>query len=169
MNKQILSVYTENRPGLLNRVTTILVKRHLNIESITACESEIKGIHRYTIELYASDQQMEKLVGQLDKQVEVVKAFYHDVDHVILSEVALYKVTPDFLYEKEFQDLLKVNKGEIIEVHKDYAVIEKHGTEFETQKLYDQISKYGLLQFARSGRVAVSKLAMPVSEILNIK
>lgn len=166
MKKQILSVYTENRPGLLNRVTSILVKRHLNVESLTVCESEIKGIHRYTIELYSTKEQMKKLVGQLDKQVDVVKSFCHSEDEMVISEVALYKISPKYLYENEFQKLIRENNGEIVEVQKSYAVIQKRGTHNETQKLYDQISRYGLLQFVRSGRVAVSKLAMPVSKLI---
>ncbi len=164
--KFFLSVYTENRSGLLNRVTTTFVKRHLNIESITCCESEVEGVFRYTIELITTRENMRKLAGQLEKQVDVVKAYFHGQEEVIMQEIALYKITPEFLYKKDFQGLLREQGGAIMHVDKEFAVIEKRGTQEETQKLHNDLAEYGLLQFVRSGRVAITRPAMPVSELL---
>ncbi len=72
-----ISIFTEDIIGLLSRVTIIFTRRHINIESITASESEIKRIYRYTIVITVSEEQVKKIIGQIEKQVDVLKAFYH--------------------------------------------------------------------------------------------
>ena len=83
-----ISVYTENNPGLLNRIATIFLKRHINIESLNVSRSEIENVHRFTIVARMSELAVKKLVGQIEKQIEVIKAYYHTDDEII-SE-ALY-------------------------------------------------------------------------------
>ena len=78
-----LSVFTENHIGLLNRVTIIFTRRHINIESITASESEIKGVYRYTIVVICEHKQVKNLVKQLEKLVDVLKAFFYEDSHTI--------------------------------------------------------------------------------------
>ncbi|MEO8233128.1 MAG: acetolactate synthase small subunit, partial [Ignavibacteriota bacterium] len=87
-----ISIFTENKVGLLHRVTIIFTRRHINIESITASESEVKGIYRYTIVVFESRESVEKLVKQIEKQVDVFRAFYHTTDEIIHQEIALYKI-----------------------------------------------------------------------------
>ena len=84
-----ISIFTEDIIGLLSRVTIIFTRRHINIESITASESEMKGIYRYTIVVTVSEEQVNKLVKQIEKQVEVLKAFYHISSEIISREIAL--------------------------------------------------------------------------------
>ena len=71
-----ISVFTEDRVGLLNRVTIIFTRRKINIDSITASVSEIKGVHRYTIVVQESKELVKKVTAQIEKQVEVLKAFF---------------------------------------------------------------------------------------------
>jgi len=94
MEKQLLtvSIYTENFVGLLNRVTAIFTKRHVNIESITASKSEIENVHRYTIVVRESETLIKKIVKVLEKQIDVIGAFYHSEDQTIYQEISLYKV-----------------------------------------------------------------------------
>jgi len=74
-----VSIYTENNLGLLNRVTSIFLKRHINIESLTVSESEIPHVHRFTIVVKTNTAQIQKIVLQLEKQVEVIRAYYHTI------------------------------------------------------------------------------------------
>ena len=67
-----ISIFTEDIIGLLSRVTIIFTRRHINVESITASESEIKGIYRYTIVITVSEEQVKKIVSQIEKQVDVL-------------------------------------------------------------------------------------------------
>ena len=92
MNKTFtVSIFTENTIGMLNRITIIFTRRHLNIDSITASETEIKNVHRYTIVLRTNREQIDKVVGQIDKLIDVLKAFVHEDNEVVHQEIALYK------------------------------------------------------------------------------
>ncbi|MBI3520918.1 MAG: acetolactate synthase small subunit, partial [Bacteroidetes bacterium] len=116
-NTYTLSVFTEDKIGLLNRITIIFTRRHINIESITASESEVKGIYRYTIVITVSQEQVEKLVGQIEKQVEVLKAFYHINNDILSREMALYKVSADALKENElFTRIVNENHAKILSI-----------------------------------------------------
>ena len=75
--KYTISVYSENNLGLLNRIATIFLKRHINIESLTVSGSEIENVSRFIIVVEITEEQVKKIIGQIEKQVEVIKAYYH--------------------------------------------------------------------------------------------
>ncbi|MDG2052359.1 MAG: acetolactate synthase small subunit [Flavobacteriaceae bacterium] len=169
MKKQLItvSIYTENFVGLLNRVTTIFTKRHVNIESITASKSEIENVHRYTIVVKESENLIEKIVKQLEKQIDVVGAFYHLEDQTIFQEIALYKIDIENVSESKFKEIISVNHAQIVEIEKKFVVVEKTGTKADTDALYNELKPLGLMQFVRSGRVAITKQSMNISEMLH--
>ncbi len=169
MEKQnfTVSVYTENNIGLLSRIAAIFLKRHINIESITASKSEVNEVMRFIIVVVVTEEQVRKIVGQIEKQIEVIKAFYHTDDDLIYQETALYKVkSSDFVDDFNIQDFIKETNARIVTVTPNFFVIEKTGKRRETEGLYDKLKPYGLMQFVRSGTIAVSKKEMPISEIL---
>jgi acetolactate synthase-1/3 small subunit len=154
-----ISAYSENHIGLLNRITIIFTRRQVNIESLTVSQSAIKGIHKFTIVVYETREMVEKVVRQIDKQVEVLKAFYHTDNEIVFQEIALYKVlTSELLKSDTLEKTIRKYNARILEVMPVYTVIEKTGYKEETQELFDQLSKYGVKQFTRSGRIAVTKL-----------
>ncbi len=161
-----VSIYTENNLGLLNRVTSIFLKRHINIESLTVSESEIPHVHRFTIVVKTNTAQIQKIVLQLEKQVEVIRAYYHRVEETIFQEIALYKISSESIYKGELQDIIKKNYARIVEIEPEFLVVEKNGTYDETKKLYEELIPFGLMQFVRSGRIAVTRPKMLISEIL---
>ena len=153
-----ISIFTEDKIGLLNRITIIFTRRHINIESITASEIEVKGIYRYTIVVAGSKEQVEKLMKQIEKQVEVFKAFYHLNSEIVCREIALYKVSADALKENElFTRIVNENHAKILSVSPDYLVVEKTGDEREIQSLFRELERFGMLEYVRSGRVAITK------------
>ncbi len=169
MNEQLytFSVYTENNLGLLNRLSAIFLKRHVNIESLTTSQSEIEGVNRFVIMAITTAENAEKIVKQLEKQVEVIKAFFHSEDEIIQQESALYKMSSQTLFEqKEIQAIIKKNHADLLTVERDFFVIEKTGSREETEQLYQDLHPYGIMQFVRSGAIAVTKSPMEVSGIL---
>jgi acetolactate synthase I/III small subunit len=154
-----ITAFSENHIGLLNRITIIFTRRQVNIESLTVSQSSIKGIHKFTIVVHDTKEKVEKVVKQIDKLVEVMKAFYHTDDEIVHQEIALYKVpTDELLKSNTLEQTIRKHNARILEVTPDYTVIEKTGYKEETQDLFDQLSQYGVMQFTRSGRVAVTKL-----------
>ena len=90
MNQDIqsftISIYTENNIGLLNRISAIFQRRHINIESLTTSQSEIDGVNRFVIVVNMCEEQAIKIVKQIEKQVETIRAFYHIEDDTIFTE-----------------------------------------------------------------------------------
>lgn len=162
-----VSVYTENNIGLLNRISAIFQRRHINIESINTSLSEIDGVSRFTIVINVTESQMKKIIGQIDKQVEVIKAYYHTEDETIYQESCLFKIKSDLLFdERQIQNIIKESNARIVTVNKVFFVIEKSGRKEEIELLYRELSVFGIMQFTRSGRIAVTKDEMKISTML---
>jgi acetolactate synthase I/III small subunit len=154
-----LTIFSENTVGLLNQITTVFTRRRVNIESLTTSESAIKGIHKFTIVIYSTADDVEKLIKQIEKRIDVLRAYYFTADEIVHQEVALYKVpTKALLQGNEIEKLVRKYNARILEITDDYTVIEKTGHKAETQELYEKLDPYGLTQFTRSGRIAINKL-----------
>lgn len=149
----ILTIFSENKVGLLNQVTTVFTCRNINIESITASESSINGIHKYTIVTRTDPEKVEKLAKQIEKKIEVLKVFVFTPKEVVQQEIALYKVARNCHVE----DLVREHHVRILEVDDDYIILEKTGHKEETQSLFELLRPFGVYQFVRSGQVAVIK------------
>lgn len=153
-----ISIFTENKVGLLHRVTIIFTRRHINIESITASESEVKGIYRYTIVVFETRESVEKLVKQIEKQVDVFRAFYHTTDEIIHQEIALYKIATSSVNNGlGLEKIIRDHHARILSLEQDYIVIEKTGHKEDTKELFDTLRPFNVLEFVRSGRVAMMK------------
>lgn len=152
-----ISIFTENSIGILNRITIIFTRRHLNIESITASESEVKGVYRYTIVVKTDLDQVMKVVTQIEKQVEVLKAFFHTDEQVVHQEIALYKIATGSFVNGSTERIVRDHHARILTVDKEFTIIEKTGQPEELQELFNELDPYGVLEFVRSGRVAISK------------
>jgi acetolactate synthase I/III small subunit len=152
------SIFTENFPGLLLRVTTVFTKRKINIDSISASHSEVKGIHRYTISAKTTLDLANTVVDQLEKQVDVFKAFVYEEDETVYQEIALYKVPTKEIHSRdEIEKIIRAHNARVLTFTPEFVVIEKTGHPEETQELYERFQPYGLLEFVRSGRVAIAK------------
>lgn len=163
----IVSIYTENNIGLLSRISGIFLKRHINIESITVSQSELSDIMRFIIVINVSEEKAKKIIGQIEKQIEVIKAYFHTDEELILQETALYKIrTSTFSEDMNIQDFIKENSARLVTEMPEFFVIEKTGKRKETENLYEKLKPYGLMQFVRSGTIAVSKNEMQISKML---
>ncbi len=171
MDKEIksftVSIYTENNIGLLNRISAIFQRRHINIESINSSFSEIEGVSRFTIVVNMTESQIKKIIGQIEKQVEVIKAYYHTDEEIIYQESCLFKIKSDLLFEeRQIQNIIKESNAKIVTVNKEFFVLEKTGRKNEIELLYRELSAFGIMQFTRSGRIAVTKEEMKITEML---
>jgi acetolactate synthase-1/3 small subunit len=162
-----MSVYTENNIGLLNRISAIFQRRHVNIESLNISVSEIEGVSRFTIVVNMTEAQIKKIIGQIEKQVEVIKAYYHTEDETIYQQSCLFKIKSDLLFnERQIQNIIKESNARIVTVNKEFFVLEKSGRREEIELLLRELSVFGIMQFTRSGRIAVTKEQMKISTML---
>jgi acetolactate synthase-1/3 small subunit len=159
-NKQeyTITVYTENQIGLINRIAILFSRRKINIESLNTSPSEVEGIHRFTIVINETEEVVRKLCRQLEKQVEILKAYYNTNEEIIWQEMALYKVSTDAIAEKvKVERLLREYGARAVVIRKDYTVFETTGQREETDRLLSVLEPLGLIEFVRSARVAIIK------------
>jgi acetolactate synthase-1/3 small subunit len=160
MQKQeyTITVYTENQIGLLNRIAIIFSRRKINIESLNTSPSEVDSVHRFTIVINETEDVVRKLCRQIEKQVEVLKAYYNTLDEIVWQELALYKVPTDIIAEEvKVERLLREHGAKAVVIRKDYTVFEVAGHREETDNLIRVLEPYGLIEFVRSARVAIIK------------
>jgi acetolactate synthase I/III small subunit len=153
-----ITVYTENQIGLLNRIAILFSRRKINIESLNTSPSEADGIHRFTIVINETEETVRKLCRQIEKQVDILKAYYNTNEEIIWQEMALYKVSTDEIAEKvKVERLLREYGARAVVIRKDYTVFETTGQREETNRLVEVLEPYGLIEFVRSARVAIIK------------
>src|SRR3984885_11412428 len=142
MSKQeyTVTVYTENQIGLLNRIAIIFSRRKINIESMNTSPSEVDGIHRFTIVINETEDVVKKLCRQIEKQVEVLKAYFNQNDEIVWQELALYKVLTAVIAEKvKVERLLRQYGARAVAIRMDYTVFEATGHREETDGLLDAL------------------------------
>ena len=160
MNKKefTITVYTENQVGILNRIAIIISRRKINIESLNTSPTEVDSVHRFTIVINEIEDVVKKLCRQIEKQVEVLKAYYNTEDEIVWQELALYKVSTDAIQEKaKVERLLREYGARAVAIRKDYTVFETTGHREETDNLIKVLEPFGLIEFVRSARVAIIK------------
>lgn len=163
MNEQENKIYTlvifsENKMGILARIVTNITRRHINIESMTTSPSSMEGIHRYTIVVRLDSDRIRKLAAQIDKQVDVLKAFYYTNEEVVHQEIALYKIPAKNFYNGNSSEaLVRKHNARVLCIEAEYIVIEKTGHYEETEALLDDLRPFGVYEFVRSGRVVIVK------------
>jgi acetolactate synthase I/III small subunit len=160
MNKRefTLTVYTENQIGILNRIAIIFSRRKINVESLNTSPTEVESVHRFTILINETEEVVSKLCRHIEKQVEVLKAYYNTEEEIVWQELALYKVSTDAIAEKvKVERLLREYGARAVAIRKDYTVFETTGHREETDNLVKVLEPYGLIEFVRSARVAILK------------
>lgn len=162
-----ITLYTENSIGILGRVAGIFTRRKINIESLSTSPSEIENVHRFTIVIEESEEVVRKLCMQIEKQIDVLKAYFNNNDELIWQEQALYKVPTNIIAEKAYVErLLRQYGANTVVIRKDYTVFETAGHREEIDNLTQELTKYGLIEFVRGARIAIIKASAGFHEKL---
>ncbi|WP_343692041.1 acetolactate synthase small subunit [Chitinophaga sp.] len=152
-----ITVYTEDRIGITNRITVIFTRRRINITSLTTAPTEIEGVYKFIITVLAERPLLDKVVGQIERLVEIHRAFVHDEDEVVYQELALYKISTKALKNGSIEKLIRENAARILTITDEYFVLEKTGHQEELIALQAKLAPYGLIEYSKSGRVAIVK------------
>ena len=168
MLQYTICVFTENSIGLLNKITVLFIRRRINIESLTVSETVRKGISRFTIVIkHDKREEVEKLVRQTRKIIEVLAVFGYLNDEVVYNEIALFKIaTPLGSKPLDIETVNRVYNAWVVYWELDYVVIQKTGTEEEIFDFFRYLKPHGIIEFVRSGRVAVGKTPQGLVEFL---
>jgi acetolactate synthase-1/3 small subunit len=163
-----ISIFTTNTVGLLNRITIIFTRRRINIECLTVSETERKGVSRFTVVIKNDNREfVEKLVRQIRKITDVLAVFGYLDDEIVFNEIALFKIsTPLGGHPLDVKTINLDWNAKIVHWGLDYVVLEKNGTESEISEFYQYLKKWDILEYIKSGRVAVGKTEKGLVEFL---
>ena len=154
-----MALFSRNRAGVLNRITSVFSRIKLNIDSLNVSKTEKKGVYRYSVRVNTTEKLIKRITKQIEKQVDVLKAVYATDELVVQQEVALYKIPSEVMIDDiQTEDIIRKHNAKILRIHRDYTVIEKTGHTHETQALFDELEPHGILEFVRSGPIAIGKI-----------
>ena len=145
-------IYTENNKGLLCRITTMFMRRRIDIESLNLTASEVEGIHRFTIVINETEEVTKKLAMQIDKQVEVFKTFFKANEEIVWQQQVLYKVSSTM----EAMEKVLISTGVRCVCEKEnYTVLETTGSVEINKAITAALMPFGITEMTESGRIAV--------------
>ena len=159
MNEYTLTIFTENKPGVLYRIADVFLRRKINVESLTVSELYPPDKSRFTIVISTDEEQIKKIAKQIEKIIEVFEVYYNTDEGLIYHEIALIKIAI-----KGLKDLSQVQKvvsqsptAKIFSIDESSIVIEEAGTEREVRSFIDKLQDFKIEDLAISGRTAVLK------------
>jgi acetolactate synthase-1/3 small subunit len=155
--RHTISVLVENEFGVLARVSGLFSGRGFNIESLCVAETMDSSVSRITLVTRGDDQVIEQVEKQLNKLVNVIKVRdFNDTVHVE-RELVLIKVAVDASTRAEIMNVSDIFRGKIIDMAAGSCVIEVTGTEDKLAAFIELLRPMGILEIARTGRVAMSR------------
>lgn len=161
MEKKLYTIliYSENVVGILNLVTAVFTRNQVNIESLNVSPSGIPNVHKYTVTVITEEEQVKKLIKQIERKVDVIKANYYLEEDIFVSEVAIFKVsTPAVLANPEISRIVRHSGAKILEINETYTTMQLCVKPDAVTELYKKLAKFKcILQYTRSGVVAITR------------
>ena len=155
MEKHTLVALMEDKPGVLNRVSSLFRRRNYNIQSLAVGHSETPNISRMTIVVDGDNRVVEQVVKQLAKLINVTEVVNVTGTPTVIRELALVKVKAGPGTRAEIIELANVFRGRIVDVGPDSMTVEITGAEDRVNSLIRLLRSYGIEEMARTGRVAM--------------
>ena len=155
LGRRTLVTLMEDKPGVLSHVVNLFRRRNYNIESLSVGHSEVPGISRMTIVVYADDAIVEQIIKQLYKLINVTKVSDISDDASVVHELALIKLHATSATRGEIKELVDIFRAHIVDVSPDSVMVEITGAEDKVDSLIGMLKPYGLKELTRTGRVAM--------------
>jgi acetolactate synthase-1/3 small subunit len=156
-DKHILVALVNDKPGVLNRVASMLRRRGFNIESLAVGHTEKEGISRMTIVVSGDPSTVEQARKQLDKVIDVIKLYDITEDSVVDRELALIKVKTTPATRNEIIQIVDIFRANIVDVAADSLIVEVTGDSDKLNSLFKLLSTFGIKEIARTGRLAMTR------------
>lgn len=155
--KHTLSITVENKPGALARIAGLFSRRGFNIDSLAVGTSERPEISRMTIVVDVETQPLEQVSKQLHKLVNVLKLIQLDPEDSVERELVLIKVGAKGMERTEVSEIVNIFRGKIVDVGSTTVTAEITGTTGKIKAIKDLLEPYGILEIARTGKVALAR------------
>ena len=154
-NRHVLSALVQNQPGVLAHVSGMFASRGFNIDSLAVGETEDPVLSRITVVVKGDERYLEQVRKQLEKIVTVVKV--HDIsrEDYVERDLMLIKIRANAANRTEVQSLVQIFRGRIVDVTADAVMVEISGQEKKVEAFVEAVREYGILELARTGRIAL--------------
>ncbi len=167
-HRHILVVLVMDRPGVLNRVASLMRARNFNIDSLAVSRTDKPHISRMTLTLHGDDVAVEQATKQLYRLIDVLKVQDVTAEQVVEHELALLKVRATDTNRAEVIKIVELYKGRIVDIAPDAVIVEASGTEAEIDSLVALVRGYGIKELVRTGAVVMLRGAGSIEEALKL-
>ena len=155
--RHTLVILVEDKPGVLNRVSSLFRRRSFNIESIAVGHSELLGFSRMVVVVDGANTAVEQVRKQLDKVIEVVKVTDISYERVVAREIALIKVESSPTTRSEIMQITDIFRASILDVSSESIIVEVTGDEDKIDSLIELLREFNIIELARTGRIAMPR------------
>ncbi len=157
MAKHILSVLTENKAGVLSRISGLFSRRGFNIDSLAVGTTEDDSISRMTIVVDGDDYIVEQVSKQLNKLIDVIKIKRLDTGDTVSRELALIKVSAEGEKRSDIIQIVDIFRAKIVDVSHETLTIEMTGSSEKQQAIFDLLSPFGIKEMVKTGMVSIQR------------
>jgi acetolactate synthase-1/3 small subunit len=154
---QTIVAYVENKPGVLNRVASLTRRLAINIDSLTVGPTENEAIARMTLCAHTDERGAHRLEASLEKLVDVLLAENITDRSMLERDLALIKVSADQQNRPHLMELIKVFRARVVDVAPESLIVEVSGTVDKIDGLLEVLRPFGVLEMARTGRIAMTR------------
>ena len=165
-NRHVVVVIVNDRPGVLNRVSSLMRARNFNIDSLAVSHTDQPDISRMTITLHGDDVAVEQAAKQLYRLIDVLKVQDVTNDPTIENELALVKLRATDTSRPEILRLVELSRGRVVDLTAESVVVEVTGTEAEIDGFVAMVRTYGIKELVRTGAVVMSRGSGSIEEAL---
>jgi acetolactate synthase-1/3 small subunit len=152
---RLLSVLVENKPGVLNRVASMVRRRGFNIDSLSVGPTEDPAVSRMTIAVHVGRQQAEQATKQLAKLVDVITIDDVTGQRVVAHELLLLRMHAPNASRRDLLDILEIFRGRVVDIASESVIVEVTGSTEKVDNFIDLMRPFGIKEMARSGAVAL--------------
>jgi acetolactate synthase-1/3 small subunit len=155
--KHILSILTENRPGVLTRIAGLFARRGFNIDTLSVGPTDDPNVSRFTITVDGAQHPIDQVTKQLHKLVNVLKIRDLEPTETVARELALFKISADGPQRAEVLQICEIFRGKVVDVTKRAIIIEVTGTTEKIEAFERMVRPFGLVEMMRTGEIAISR------------
>jgi acetolactate synthase-1/3 small subunit len=164
--RHVLVAIVLNRPGVLNRVSSLMRARNFNIDSLAVSHTDQPDISRMTITLHGDDVAVEQAAKQLYRLIDVLKVQDVTSEPTIDHELALVKIRSTDSNRADVLKVVELSRGRVVDLAPDSIVAEVTGTEEEVDAFVATVRAFGIKELVRTGAVVMSRGSASIEEAL---
>ena len=157
LSKHTITALVQDRPGVLNRISSMFRRRGFNIASLAVGHSEEPELSRMTFVVEGDDGVVEQVTKHLHKLIDVIKVSDISDENIVSRELALVRVRANVQSRSEIMQIVDIFRANIVDVSPDSLIVEVTGDEDKIDSLHELLKSFGVLEVMRTGTIAMNR------------